>query len=140
MSMKILKFPIVAILILCIIAGYTHHALYADQFDDMLLNIQKQSKQWGSILNEFSASGQLNHEHLADLTAAYSAFIKDIEYNEQYSGIYFVTREFFPLKEGLLLTYENIQSIPADGNTGVRIEKLPMLSEFSAYRLCYYWD
>jgi len=51
--MKILKFLIVAIFILCIIAGYTHHALYADQFNDMLLDIQKQSKQWGSILNEF---------------------------------------------------------------------------------------
>ena len=138
--MKILKFLIVAIFTLCIIAGYTYRALYAEEFDDMVSNIQKQLKQWGSILNEFPASGQLNHEHLADLTAAYSAFIKDIEYNEQYSGIYFVTREFFPLKEGLLLTYENIQSIPADGNTGVSIERLPMSSEFSAYRLCYYWD
>jgi len=51
-----------------------------------------------------------------------------------------VTGESVPLKEGLLLTYENIQPIPADDNTGVRIEKLPMLSELSAYRLCYYWD
>ena len=138
--MKRLKFLIAAIFTLCIIAGYTHRALYAEEFDDIVSNIQKQSKQWGSILNEFSASKQLNHEHLADLTAAYSAFIKDVEYNEHYSGVYLVTREFFPLKEGLLLTYENIQSIQADGNTGVRIEKLPMLSELSAYRLCYYWD
>lgn len=138
--MKRLKFLIVAIFTLCIIAGYTHHALYAKEFDGMVLDVRKQSKQWESILNAFSASGELNHEHLADLTAAYSAFIKDVEYNEQYSGVYLVTRELFPLKEGLLLTYENIQPIPADGNTGVHIEKLPMSSELFAYRLCFYWD
>lgn len=140
MSMKILKFLIVAIFILCIIVGYTNHALYAEEFDDMVLDIQKQSKQWGSILNEFPASGQLNPAEAEALIAPYSGFIKAIEFVEEYSGVYLVTRDFFPLKEGLLLTYDNIQPIPADGNTGISIEKLPMSSEFSAYRLCYYWD
>ena len=89
---------------------------------------------------EAVAEESISEEHARELLSENSIFVRAIEYEPEYSGIYLVTEWMFPSKEGILVSNLEIEYISMERNTGVEIEFMGSADDLFLYRLHYYWD
>lgn len=115
------------------------------------IHVRQYDRKLLSLAAELQTDSQFWEEQLSSLPTMESAviqgcltkfdgFIKEIGFEPKYPGIYLITKDHFPIKDGILLSLADISPISRDVNTGMAIELLAECSAVRIYRLFHYWD
>ena len=111
-----------------------------EDVESLVRCIRRDSDQWAAVLDRAAAEGEIPVGSGGDSPVLRNLPVENVEYAEEYSGIFLVVRHLFPSKDGILLTREELPEIPMDRNLGICIERLSETSDFFIYWLRYYWD
>jgi len=106
----------------------------------MTLDILSNPPSWQRLLSDATIEQSVSEERVRELLSENSNYIRAIDYDSEYSGIYLLTKQMFPSKEGILISALNIEPIPLAHDTGTEIELLGSANGLFLYRLHYYWD
>ena len=124
----------------CMLIYNVYSGWYSKQFEETTLDILSNAYSWQEILSETVAEQSVSEELAKELLSEDCKFIRAIEYDPQYSGIYLITKQMFSSKEGILISTMEIEPVPLERNTGTEIAPIGSSDDFFLYRLHYYWD
>jgi len=134
------SFVSILLVVACLLSGILWNLRADRKSAELVEMLTADAESWEIFLDESITGGAADTESAEELISGYGRLVQEVEYISEYSGIYLVMHHMFPTKDGLLLSYEEIEAVPMEQNTGECIEALPADTEFSIYRLQYYWD
>ncbi|MBE5766420.1 MAG: hypothetical protein E7335_04520 [Clostridiales bacterium] len=137
---RLIRLSLIFVFEICILLCYGYSVRYTNQFEAITLDILSNSSPWQRLVTDAILEQSVSEEHAAKLLSESNSFVQTIEYLPEYSGIYLVTKQCFPSKEGILISTLDIEPIPLDRNIGKEIELLDSVNGLYLYRLHYYWD
>ena len=137
---RLIRLSLLAVFLVCMLFWYGCSVRYTKQFETLTLDILADSPSWQRILSGAMSERSVSEEHAMKLLSENHSFVQTIEYLPEYSGIYLVTKQIFPSKEGVLVSEVEIEPISRKRNTGIEIEHLGSSENLFFYRLHYYWD
>ena len=137
---RLIRLSLIFFFEICILLCYGYSVRYTNQFEAITLDILSNSSPWQRLVTDAILEQSVSEEHAAKLLSESNSFVQTIEYLPEYSGIYLVTKQWFPSKEGILISTLDIEPIPLDRNIGEEIELLDSVNGLYLYKLYYYWD
>ena len=137
---RLIRLSLLAVFLACMLFWHGCSVRYTKQFETLTLDIRANSPSWQRLLSGARLEQSVSEEHATKLLSENSSFVQTIEYLPEYSGIYLVTKQMFPSKEGVLISEAEIEPISRERNTGIEIEHLGSSENLLLYRLHYYWD
>ena len=139
-SRRLISISLVVTFLICILFYNLHSKCYTKQSETIARDILSNAHSWQELLIEAVVEESISEEHARELLSENSIFVRAIEYEPEYSGIYLVTEWMFPNKEGILVSTLEIEHISLERNAGIEIEFMGSVNDLFLYRLHYYWD
>ena len=136
----IIRLSLISILLISMLLWHIFSICYEKQFEKTAFGILSDASSWQMVLSSAGEVQSVSEKRVNELLSENVTSVHSIEYLAEYSGIFLITKNRCPTKEGILISSLSIDPIPLTGNTGTEIELLSSSNGLYLYRLHYYWD